>query len=49
MNGQQIVLAINWLQMDIDVAQNAEAVIELLDDICRGNYTNKYYNIDWTR
>jgi hypothetical protein len=37
MNGQQIVLAVNWLQMDIDIAQNAKAVIELLDDIHRGN------------
>jgi hypothetical protein len=32
--------------MDIDKAQNAEAVIELLDDIRRGN---KYYNIDQTQ
>jgi hypothetical protein len=37
MNGQQIVLAINCLQLDIDVAQNTEAVVELLDDIRRGN------------
>jgi hypothetical protein len=37
MNGQQIVLVINWLQLDIDIAQNAEAVVELLDDIRRGN------------
>jgi hypothetical protein len=37
MNGQQIELAINWLQLDIDIAQNAEAVVELLDDILRGN------------
>jgi hypothetical protein len=42
MNGQQIVLAINWLQLDIDIAQNAKAVVELLDDIRRGNY---YHNI----
>jgi hypothetical protein len=46
MNGQQILLAINWLQLDIDIAQNAEAVVELLDDIRRGIY---YYNIDQTR
>jgi hypothetical protein len=37
MNGQQIVLAINWLQLDIDIAQNVEAVVKLLDDIRRGN------------
>ena len=37
MNGQQIVLAINWLQLDIDIVQNAEAVVELLDDIRRGH------------
>jgi hypothetical protein len=45
MNGQQIVLAINWLQLDIDIAQNAEAVVELLDNIRRGN---QYYNIELT-
>jgi hypothetical protein len=28
---------INWLQLDIDIALNAEAVVELLDDIRRGN------------
>jgi hypothetical protein len=37
MNGQQIVLAINWLQLDIDIAQNAEAVVELFDDLRKGN------------
>jgi hypothetical protein len=37
MNGQQIVRAINWLQLDIDIAQDVEAVLELLDDIRRGN------------
>jgi hypothetical protein len=31
MKGQQRVLAINWLQLDIDIAQIAEAVVELLD------------------
>jgi hypothetical protein len=33
MNDQQRVLAINWLQLDIDIAQIAEAVIELLDNM----------------
>ena len=42
MNRQQKVFAINWLQLDIDMAQNAKALVELLDDIHRGN---NYINI----
>ena len=36
MNIHQTMFAIDWLQLDIDMAQNAEAVVELLDDMHRG-------------
>ncbi|KAH3734872.1 hypothetical protein DPMN_041323 [Dreissena polymorpha] len=35
MNRKQIAFAINVLHLDIDMAQNAEAVVELLDDMHR--------------
>ena len=44
MNRQQIAFAINLLHLDIDMAQNAEAVVELLDDMHRGNNDSISYN-----
>ena len=37
MNHQQLQLPINWLGLDIDMVQNAKAVVELLEYILRGN------------
>ena len=31
-----MIIAIYWLQLYIEMAQNAEAVVELLDDMHRG-------------
>jgi hypothetical protein len=41
-----MIIAINWLQLYIDMAQNAEVVAQLLDDMNRGKkYILKlYYN-----
>ncbi len=44
MNRQQIAFAINLLHLDFDMAQNAEAVVELLDDMHRGNNDSISYN-----
>ncbi len=44
MKSQQIGFAINLLHLDIDMAQNAEAVVELLDDMHRGNNDSISYN-----
>ena len=37
MNHQQLQLAINWLGLDIDMVQNAKAVVELLEYVLRGS------------
>lgn len=40
------MLAINWLELDIDMAQHARAVVELLDDRRRGDRRQRRW---WTR
>ena len=40
----QIAFAINLFHLDIDMAQNAVAVVELLDDMHRGNNDSISYN-----
>ena len=42
MDHQKLLFSINWLQLDIDMAQNAKALVELLENIHRGN---NYINI----
>jgi hypothetical protein len=40
-----MIIAIYWLQLYIEMAQNAEAVVELLDDIHRSKFILiSYYN-----
>jgi len=46
MNNQQLRLALNWLDLDIDMAQNARAMVELLEDRLRGDRRQKRW---WTR
>ena len=41
---QQITFEINLLHLDIDMAPYAEAVVELLDDMHRGNNDSISYN-----
>ena len=48
MNNQQLRLALNWLEMDIDMAQNARAMVELLQDRLRGDRRQKrWWTKDW--
>ena len=35
-----MVFAMNWLQLDVDMAQNAKKLVQLLDDIRGNNYVN---------
>jgi hypothetical protein len=43
-----MIIAFNWLQLYIDMAQNAEAVVELLDMTCieiKKNMLISYNNV----
>ena len=46
MNNQQLKCAITWLGLDIDMAQNSRAVVELLEDRHRGDRRQRRW---WTR
>ena len=48
MNNQQLRLALNWFDLDIDIAQNARAMVELLEDRLRGDGRRKrWWTMDW--
>lgn len=48
MDNQQLQLAINWLELDIDMAQNAKAMVELLEDRRRaGRRQRRWWIRDW--
>ena len=50
MNNQQLRLALNWLELDIDMAQNTRAMVELLQDRLRGDRRQKrLWTKDWLR